>query len=468
MASLRLAIKASLEQSQAVAASAASPEPEAPSKAIKQDKALPAAKSSPTAPQRKRGKEASTPVAPPPKRSKPKTSAAPKAAKAAPAPPHTTKEPPKPAAPRKRSPPAAAPAPRKRDKKLDIKVGDQVDALWPADGEFYPARVRAVNADGTIALDYADGDRRNDATTSELRCKRQATPAEADPDFAPAAPSTADAPAARSTITDKKALEERMAADGWTKEEKQRGDRLDKYWIDPKGGPKCRSIIEVARKAYPDFLAEATANAPKRPKKETETGPLACRKGCGRCFGNGGARGSHELHCDGTPKPPRRRRPVAVAKRDKLPARRATNTNALTASSKEDAAPLPPPPPRERAKNHDVDLGAFGWTPPSEAPSYDRTYTLLKAVEVPRTHSRENITLPEDEATGVRSACVGLVGARSHGVVASQFARSRPSLTRELVRFGRHFLPSTFKFTSIQSNPVWKSTSVSRAGSVER
>ena len=138
-----------------------------------------------------------------------------------------------PAAPRKRSSPAAAPAPRKRDKKLDIKVGDQVDALWPADGEYYPAKVRAVNADGTIALDYADGDRRNDATTSELRCKRQATPAEADPDFAPAAPSTADAPAARSTITDKKALEARMAADGWTKEEKQRGDRLDKYWIDP-------------------------------------------------------------------------------------------------------------------------------------------------------------------------------------------------------------------------------------------
>ena len=116
---------------------------------------------------------------------------------------------PKPAAPRKRSPPAAAPAPRKRDKKLDIKVGDQVDALWPADGKYYPAKVRAVNADGTIALDYADGDRRNDATTSELRCKR--TPTKAVPDFAPAAPSRVDAPAARSTIADKKALEARMA-----------------------------------------------------------------------------------------------------------------------------------------------------------------------------------------------------------------------------------------------------------------
>ena len=335
MASLRLAIAASLKEHQSPPTIIAAQEPEAPSKAIKQDKALPAAKSSPTAPQRKRGKEASTPVAPPPKRSKPKTSAAPKAAKAAPAPPRTDKEAPTPAAPRKRSPPAAAPAPRKRDKKLDIKVGDQVDALWPADGEFYPAKVRAVNADGTIALDYADGDRRNDATTSELRRKRQATPAEADPDFAPAAPSAADAPAARSTITDKKALEARMAADGWTKEEKQRGDRLDKYWIDPKGGRKCRSIVEVARKAYPELLEEA----PQRPKKEPSSGPLACRKGCGRCFGNGGARGSHELHCDGTPKPPRRRRPTTVAKRDKLPARRATNTTALTASSKEDALP---------------------------------------------------------------------------------------------------------------------------------
>ena len=194
-------------------------------------------------------------LAPPPKRSKPKAA---------------TKDAPTPAAPRKRSPPAAAPAPRKRDKKLDLKVGDNVDALWPADGEYYPAKVRAVNADGTIALDYADGDRRNDATTSELRRKRQATPAEADPDFAPAAPPTADAPAARSTITDKKALEARMAADGWTKEEKQRegSATVDKYWIDPNGGKKCRSLIEVARRAYPEFVTE-NSDAPKRTAKKS-------------------------------------------------------------------------------------------------------------------------------------------------------------------------------------------------------
>ena len=184
MASLRLAIAASLKEAQNPSAppKTASEDAEKPqSKAATQEQAKAAPAASPAPPQKKRGKEASTPVAPPPKRSKPKAA---------------TKDAPTPAAPRKRSPPAAAPAPRKRDKKLDIKVGDQVDALWPADGEYYPAKVRAVNADGTIALDYADGDRRNDATTSELRCKRQAT-AEADPDFSPAAVPRADAPSTR-------------------------------------------------------------------------------------------------------------------------------------------------------------------------------------------------------------------------------------------------------------------------------
>ena len=66
-----------------------------------------------------------------------------------------------------------------------------------------------------------------------------------------------------------------MAADGWTKEEKQRegSATVDKYWIDPNGGKKCRSIIEVARRAYPEFLSESAANsdAPKRkPKKSLE------------------------------------------------------------------------------------------------------------------------------------------------------------------------------------------------------
>ena len=60
-------------------------------------------------------------------------------------------------------------------------------------------------------------------------------------------------------ITDKKALEAKMTADGWTKEEKKRegSDHVDKYWIDPAGGKKCRSTVEVARRAYPEFLSEA-------------------------------------------------------------------------------------------------------------------------------------------------------------------------------------------------------------------
>merc|ERR1719262_2106263 len=85
-------------------------------------------------------------------------------------------------------------------------------------------------------------------------------------------------------VTDKKALEERMAADGWTKEEKKRegSDHVDKYWIDPKGGKKCRSIVEVARKAYPEFLSEAAKAAPtkkkpaaqKKKKPEPQAGAL--------------------------------------------------------------------------------------------------------------------------------------------------------------------------------------------------
>ena len=73
-----------------------------------------------------------------------------------------------------------------------------------------------------------------------------------------------------SRVTDRKALEERMAADGWTKEEKQRegSATVDKYWIDPNGGKKCRSFIEVARRAYPQFVQEA-ADAPKRTAKKS-------------------------------------------------------------------------------------------------------------------------------------------------------------------------------------------------------
>ena len=56
-----------------------------------------------------------------------------------------------------------------------------------------------------------------------------------------------------------------------TKEEKQRegSATVDKYWIDPKGGKKCRSIIEVARRAYPEYVSEGTA-ATRTAKKSLE------------------------------------------------------------------------------------------------------------------------------------------------------------------------------------------------------
>ena len=63
---------------------------------------------------------------------------------------------------------------------------------------------------------------------------------------------------------DKGALEARMAADGWTKEEKPRPGttHVDKYFVPPGGGKKLRSVLEVARAAYPEFLAGGEAAAP--------------------------------------------------------------------------------------------------------------------------------------------------------------------------------------------------------------
>ena len=75
-----------------------------------------------------------------------------------------------------------------------------------------------------------------------------------------------------SRVTDRKALEERMAADGWTKEEKQRegSTHVDKYYLPPNGGRKLNSLVEVARTAYPEFVSE-NSDAPKRkPKKSLE------------------------------------------------------------------------------------------------------------------------------------------------------------------------------------------------------
>jgi hypothetical protein len=60
------------------------------------------------------------------------------------------------------------------------------------------------------------------------------------------------------TVQDRKGLETRMEADGWTREEKARPNstHVDKYFLPPNGGRKLRSIVEVARTAYPEFLVE--------------------------------------------------------------------------------------------------------------------------------------------------------------------------------------------------------------------
>jgi hypothetical protein len=47
--------------------------------------------------------------------------------------------------------------------------------------------------------------------------------------------------------------------------------------------------------------------------------------------------------------------------------------------------------------------------------------------------------------------CLGVVNARSNGVVASTFGRERPHLTQTLVNFAKRYVPG-FKFSSIQVN----------------
>jgi hypothetical protein len=53
---------------------------------------------------------------------------------------------------------------------MPLVPGQAVEALWPEDGEWYNAVVRAVTNKG-IELDYEDGDFRADATEDEIRVK---------------------------------------------------------------------------------------------------------------------------------------------------------------------------------------------------------------------------------------------------------------------------------------------------------
>ena len=72
-----------------------------------------------------------------------------------------------------RQPDAAATPPRlPRNQAKRVRMaaaGDEVAALWPEDGEWYRATVRAVAADGSLELDYEDGDYRAGVPLSETR-----------------------------------------------------------------------------------------------------------------------------------------------------------------------------------------------------------------------------------------------------------------------------------------------------------
>ena len=79
-------------------------------------------------------------------------------------------------------------------------------------------------------------------------------------------------PARGGGVSDRRGLEARMAADGWTVVEKPREGvaHVDKYSRPPGGGRQRRSVVEVARAAYPEFLLEAPetpAVAPPPPKR---------------------------------------------------------------------------------------------------------------------------------------------------------------------------------------------------------
>ena len=75
-------------------------------------------------------------------------------------------------------------------------------------------------------------------------------------------------PARGGGVSDRRGLEARMAADGWTVVEKPREQEpahVDKYYLPPGGGRQRRSVVEVARAAYPEFLLEAPETPPAAP-----------------------------------------------------------------------------------------------------------------------------------------------------------------------------------------------------------
>jgi hypothetical protein len=82
-------------------------------------------------------------------------------------------------------------------------------------------------------------------------------------------------------------------------------------------------------------------------------------------------------------------------------------------------------------------------------PSFDDIHAALDSVTIPVNLTRFNVKKSKDqEVTGM---CLGVVNARSNGVVASSFGRNRTNLTKTLVNFAKLAVPD-FNFTSIQVN----------------
>ena len=138
--------------------------------------------------------------------------------------------------------------------------------------------LKNLGANWSALDDAAKAKWKDEAPMVEKKAKKAKEPKE------PKAPKEKKA-GGRDTIRDQAELQEKMDADGWTKEEKPRGGdsaHVDKYYLPPagSGGKRCRSILEVARAAYPEHVVAGTnekkekkAPAEKKAKKAPEPAP---------------------------------------------------------------------------------------------------------------------------------------------------------------------------------------------------
>ena len=100
-------------------------------------------------------------------------------------------------------------------------------------------------------------------------------------------------------------------------------------------------------------------------------------------------------------------------------------------------------------KNEVFDIGSV-----VEKPTYKDIHQALESVTIPVNHTRFNVKSTQNqEVTGM---CLGVVNARSNGVVSSSFGRLRPNLTKTLCNFAKTAVPD-FHFTSIQVNKNYMS-----------